>query len=175
MADEWGLLRLYSKVTPAAVQRAEGVNGCTDVRPPILCCFVPGDCTSYVLTERDELTGCLQMTRGTRGVWWTLWVDTLQPGGERVHQLVQFGLHLLQHEGYRQPVYIAVCDYHGGLGALLEGYGFAPFTDRAKMVKHVVQWASVLKEQELPAIETVGKVVSTPYLYPKGNGHSVNV
>jgi hypothetical protein len=34
------------------------------------------------------------------------------------------------------PVYVTVRDYENGLSSILTGFGFAPYTDRARFVKY---------------------------------------
>jgi hypothetical protein len=47
---------------------------------------------------------------------------------------------------------------------LLDELGFAPFTDRAKMVKHIMARVKKGTTAAIPALESIGKVVTTPYI-----------
>ena len=64
------------------------------------------------------------------------------------------------------PVYVGVRDYQGALGTLLADYGFAPFTDRAKLVKPVVQWARESALESAPILEPAAHVVAAPFTVP---------
>ena len=55
-------------------------------------------------------------------------------------QLLCWGLSVIRENDWRTPVYLAVADYQGGVAPLLSDYGFAPFSDRVKMVKQVAKW-----------------------------------
>ena len=67
----------------------------------------------------------------------------------------------------RLPVYIGVSDYHGGLEALLTEYGFAPFTDSAKMVRHVVQRVHERAPKYITALESVREAVPSAFVLPE--------
>ena len=59
-ADEWGLLRLYDRVTPHSVQVAEGGLGEPPARPPFLERWSSGDTSSIVALAGGEI--CLLYT-----------------------------------------------------------------------------------------------------------------
>jgi hypothetical protein len=164
--DEWALQRLYTRVTPGPVQQAEGVQGDQAVKPPLLDWWRGGARKSFVLEKNGDLQGCVQVAYGRRGVWLQLWADTRSPDTGYLHELVRFGLSVIRQDGIRLPVYAGVCDYESVLGAVLTDYGFAPFTDRAKMVKHVMQWVRVSPPLLTPMLESVREVVPTPYTLP---------
>lgn len=164
LEDEWGLRRLYAQVTPQPVQQAEGQQMQEDiVNPPILDWWQSFVRASFVLVEKNQIEGCIRIGYGQRGVWLQIWVDTNQPQNDRLHHLVRYALAEIQKYGIRQPIYLGVRDYHGALGAVLGDYGFAPFTDRAKMVKHLVQWVKATQPKLSPVLETVPEVVAAPY------------
>jgi hypothetical protein len=64
------------------------------------------------------------------------------------------------------PVYVAVCDYHGSLGTLLSDYGFAPITDRAKMVRPVMQWVRGLSLEPSVILKRTAPVIGAPFILP---------
>jgi hypothetical protein len=165
--DEWGLRRLYARITPQPVQQAEGQQMHHDlVNPPILDWWQPFVRKSYVLVEKNQIEGCIRIGYGQRGIWLQLWVDTGQPDYEQIHQLLRYALTEVFKYNVRKPLYVGVRDYHGALGTILSDYGFAPFTDRAKMVKHLVQWIKATEIITTPVMETVPEAVAAPYLLP---------
>ena len=162
--DEWALQRLYAQVTPGSVRQAECGDGQDESKAPILFDRVAGICSRYVLVEAGEISGALHLLRGNRGTWLSIWTDTLQVDGRRARQLLCFGLKTVQAESLQMPVYVGVSDYHGGLSALLDELGFAPFTDLAKMVKHIMARVKKGTTAKIPALESVGEAVTTPYI-----------
>lgn len=165
--DDWGLRRLYARVTPPPVQQAEGQQMHHDlVNPPILDWWQPFVRKSYVLVEKNQIEGCIRIGYGQRGVWLQLWVETGRPDHEQIHQLLRYALTEVFKYNVRKPLYVGVRDYHGALGTILSDYGFAPFTDRAKMVKHLVQWVRATEVLSTPVMETVPEAVAAPYLLP---------
>jgi len=169
--DEWALQRLYARVVPNQVKQAEGLQLDSTlygaVKPPILEWWQTSARESYVFEQKGDIQGCMRLAYGRRGVWLQLWMDSHQPDTECIHQLLGYALINIRQEKIHLPVYIGVRDYQGGLGPILAEYGFAPFTDRAKMVKHVVQWVRSVTSILAPALETVHEVVPTPFTLPE--------
>ncbi len=161
--DAWGLRRLYSLVTPQHVQQAEGQQVHEALDPPILAGWQAFARQSYVLVRASEILGCLRISYGMRGIWLQLWSDMQQVDSQCIHHLLRHALTEIRRQGGRQPIYIGVRDYHGALGTILSDYGFAPFTDRAKMVKHVVQWVKSKESVLMPALESVPEAVPAPF------------
>lgn len=161
--DEWALQELYARIVPQAVQAAEGVRNGESVRPPILGWSQGGACASYVLVEHGEIRGSVQIVRGKYGVWLQLWCDFLDPDVTHMHQLLRFALTFVKRKSLNVPVYIAVREHHGALGTVLGDYGFAPVTDRAKMVKHVFQWVREAAYEAPAAMETAPRVATAPF------------
>lgn len=165
--DDWGLRRLYARVTPQPVQQAEGQQMHELVNPPILDWWQPFVRTSFVLLEKNQIEGCIRIGYGQRGIWLQIWVDTTSPDSTPIHQLLRFALTEIWKHNARKPIYLGVRDYHGALGTVLSDYGFAPFTDRAKMVKHLLQWIKATESAMNPLLETVPDAVAAPYIVPK--------
>ena len=163
VGDEWGLIRLYSQSTPKAVQLAEGAHSDKQIRLPILDSRVTHADKSYILYEKDRITGCIQVTLGSLGAWLTLWVDTRQPAPQRIHQLIQQGVAAICEHDCNLPIYIGVDEYQGGIAPLLVEYGFAPFTDVVKAVKQTVQPVYEGGRIRMPVLETLPRVASAPY------------
>jgi hypothetical protein len=153
-ADEWALRMLYGRTVPPSVQQAEGTNGPTPVVPPIIDWWQSASCSSYVLEVRGDVVGSVQVACGERGYWLQLWTDFYDPDTT-----------IAQREDYL-PVYVGVCDYHGSLGALLSDYGFAPITDRTKMVKPVMQWVRELTLEPSLLLKPTAPVIGAPFIVP---------
>ena len=161
--DEWALSKLYSRVTPVPVQRAECGQGAELAKPPLLDGLGQSTLQKYALIEDGEVVGCLQIWRGRRGACLRTWAEMPSSDGEHLRQLIRFGLSKVWAVTPRFPIYVGVNDYHGGLGTILDEFGFAPFTDRAKMVKQVMAWVKEGVPAKLPQLEQVGDVV-TPFV-----------
>jgi hypothetical protein len=165
--DHWALSRLYTQVTPPLVQQAEGLQIDSELDPPILDWWQSFPHPSYVLEEKGEINGCIRIGYGTHGIWLQIWQDTNQVDNQPIHQLLCFALtEIRRHAKAQLPVYVGVRDYQGGVGSALGDYGFAPFTDRAKMVKHLVQWVKSAELVLTPVIEAVPEAVATPFTLP---------
>ncbi len=166
-ADDWGLAQLYNRVTPAAVRQAEGADVEESEFSPILRCMQHGGCFSFVMERQGEIVGCVQIRNGRRGVWLDIWADMLDPKQDVIRSLLNHALAVVREQSMRFPVYMGVCDYHGGLGSVLEERGFAPFTDRARMVKAVKQWVRDPALAFTPALAGVGEVIPTQFVIPE--------
>jgi len=166
-ADDWGVAQLYRRVTPAAVRLAQGEETEEGGQSPILRCARLSGCLSFVRERQGEIIGCVQVRNGRNGVWLDIWADMLDPDQGDVRALLDHALAVVREQSMRLPVYIGVCDYHGGLGSALEEYGFAPFTDRARMVRVVKQWVRETAPAYAPALAGVGEVIPTQFVIPE--------
>ncbi len=165
-ADEWALQQLYTRMTPREVQLAEGMYTDQPVRAPILEWWQVGVCSTFVLEQRGEVVGAVQVAQGRGGYWVQPWADFHATDSYVIHQLVRHALAFVGRRGGALPVYVGVCDYQGSLGTLLTDYGFAPFTDRAKLVKPVVQWVRESALETAPVLEPAAHVVAAPFTVP---------
>jgi len=197
-ADIWALQKLYSKVTPKSVQRAEGFgqgnirnglisddasdgtktraltaslrsnrsNGTNNVKLSMLDWWHVGYHSTFVLSDRDEIQGCILIGQGPRGTWLRLLVDTLNPNSGYIYALLGHGLNIAQNAAPQFPVYIGVRDYHGGMDSILNEYQFAPFTDRARMVRQVPVWARTTVPLHERMIDAVGEAIPTTFTLP---------
>ncbi|MCX6044581.1 MAG: hypothetical protein NT075_05665 [Chloroflexi bacterium] len=174
-ADEWDLRRLYAHISPAPVQQAEGflTGNIVDkaVKPPILEWWQPTVRKSFVFEKKGDIQGLIDIAYGWQGIGLQLWTDFHQPDTTCIHHLLNHALTVISQENKAQPIYIGVREYHGGLGVALADYGFAPFTDRAKMVKHVVQWVRNPVPLLSPALESIREAVPTPFTFPEKPVH----
>ena len=166
-SDEWALKELYYRIVPEAVQVAEGAQHGAALRPPILGWSQGGSWASYVLLDRRVVRGAVKFARGNRAYWLQIWCDYTDPDMTQMHQLLRFALSVVnrQYSGMSQrlPVFMGVSEYHGALGTALSDYGFAPVTDRAKMVKHVFQWIREASRATPSTRETAPTVVAAPF------------
>ena len=172
--------RLYERVTPLPVQHSEGVAQSDteqSVKPLILDWWQSGNHQTYVLEQNGDIEGCILLGFGARGYWMRMLVDTLNPDVDAMASLLQYGLRVIHEINLsRRPIYVGVRDYHGGMAALLGEFGFAPFTDRARMVRYVHAWAREPVFQRLPALEkAVGKAIPTTYTFPRSSQNSPKV
>ncbi|MGL4648322.1 MAG: hypothetical protein ACRC1H_02845 [Caldilineaceae bacterium] len=158
--DEWELLRLYGRSTPKEVQVAEGALGEPAVKPPILEWAFGGDVQHLVLAEEGEVQGCLRTVHGARGTWMQAWAEIGRSGDGRWETLVATGLAAMPARRRRLPVYMAVKEYQGGLGAVLNDLGFAPFADHACMGRQMVQRVATTEAVRLPVLEAIPEGVA---------------
>ena len=167
--DRWALAQLYARITPAPVRQAEAIDGEGEqFAPPILTNrHRHRPLTSFVLDGADGLAGCVQIIWGQTGVWLRLWVDSNDPDTSRVHLLLRHGLQQIAGASVRGPVYSAVREYQSGLSSILEEYGFAPFTDRVRMVRPIWQRAKKAVENRLPSLEGVAEAMPGSLVMPQ--------
>lgn len=173
--DQWALEQLYARITPQPVRQAEAGEGESDGKselftPPILTTrHLHRPLSSYVLEGKDRLEGCVQIVWGKTGAWLRLWVDSSRPDTRQVHLLLGYALQRIADAPQRGPVYIGVRDYQGGIGPVLEEYGFAPFTDRARMVRSIWQRAKKAVENRLPGLEAVREAIPGSLAMPQAS------
>jgi len=136
--DSWALQRLYARGTPKLVQQAEGAL-VSEAGAPSMSWWEPDRWVGVVWEPAGEVRGAVQVHVGRSGHWMRLWGASALTARE-MRTLVDAGLGVLAaartRRGAAQPVYITVRDYEIGLAGTLTGFGFAPFTDRLRYVKH---------------------------------------
>jgi hypothetical protein len=131
--DVWWLRRLYSIYTPQPVQHAEGhYNDDSQASLPLAWWELTNQ-SSFVVDDKGDVSGGVQLVNGRRGHWLLLHGD---PGDAALMATV------LRHGmavsgGSRWPMYCAVRPYQGGLSAVLEDHGFQSFTRRSRLIKHL--------------------------------------
>ncbi len=145
--DGWSLQRLYTRDTPRLVQQAEGATA-----GELGSWWEPDSWQGVVWDPAGEVRGATQAHLGQMGHWLRVWgASELQAREVRV--LIEQGLRLISacDVGRRSlPVYATVRDYESGIGNALAGFGFAPFMDRVRFVKHTV--ATVRAPATVPAV-----------------------
>ncbi len=171
--DDWALLRLYTKTVPERVQAAEGATGESGAQPPLLENNRAENSVTYIALDAGIVAGAFQLTEGSSGTWLQLWADTLQPDSTMLNVLVGQGLRMAAEKRWPAPLYVASSDFHGGLEIILNEFGFAPFSDRVRMVKHVVKWVRESVSTAMPVVETTSEVVPTSFAPPHAAQKSV--
>lgn len=162
--DSWALQRLYTRSTPRLVQHAEGA-ATGNVGTPPLSWWEPDRWRGCVWEPAGEVRGAVQIHLGRAGHWLRLWGANVLSARE-ARSLVEQGLRLIaaaQPGGNARllPVYMTVRDYESDLGGTLTGFGFAPYADRVRFVKHTVApIREPLLPAPVPALETAPKVVA---------------
>ncbi len=176
--DQWALEQLYARITPQPVRQAEAGEGESDGKsesfaPPILTNrHLHRPLSSSVLEGKDGLDGCVQIIWGKTGVLLRLWVDSNQPDTRQVRLLLGDGLQRIAASRRQVPVYIGVRDYQSGIGSILEEYGFAPFADRARMVRPIWQRAKMAVENRLHGLEAVREAIPGSLAMPQNLSNS---
>jgi hypothetical protein len=171
--DNWNLTRLYSRITPLSVQQAEGVvvldvkEYADNLNSPILVDDLGLPRSQFVLDGSDGLDGFVQLIWGRLGTWIRLWADTNNPDTEAIHLLLRHALSEIAQDQNIHPIYISVREYQSGIESILSDYTFAPFTDRARMVRHIWQWAYRPVAVRVPSLESVRDVVPGSLVIPK--------
>jgi hypothetical protein len=145
--DSWSLQRLYARGTPRLVQQAEGaLDG--EVGSPILSWWEPHEWEGFVWEPAGEVRGAVQAHRGRAGHWLRI-LGAGELSAREVRLLIAQGLRRLEGSrsmaNRRLPVYVTVREYDINLSAALIGFGFAPFAERARFVKHT---AAVVRVSE---------------------------
>jgi hypothetical protein len=159
--DSWALQQLYARSTPCLVQQAEGAMTGEAGSPP-LSWWEPQRWQGEVFVPAGEVRGAVQVHVGRAGHWLRVWGSSALTARE-LRALVEQGLGLLATLPPRRrlgnlPVYATVRDYEIGLSGALTGFGFAPYTDRARFVKHTVAARRVAVRAPLPVLEATQKV-----------------
>lgn len=173
--DRWALEQLYARITPTPVRQAEAVDGEGEaggeqsLSPILTTHHLRQPLNSFVLESADGLDGCVQIIWGRTGIQLRIWVDSNNPDTSRVHLLVRYGLHYIGQAPVRTPVYISVRDYQSGLSSILEEYGFAPFTDRVRMMRPIWQRAKKAVESRLSSLETVAEALPGTLAMPQAS------
>ena len=172
-ADAWELEQLYIRITPGPVRRVESEDpgrraGANRSQAPILHSFDPRlPMNGYVLREAGQVVGCVQLVHGPAGIWLRLWADLDEPDQARI--LLRYALQQTIESSFHGSVYMALREYEESRASILSHYGFAPFTDRVRLVRNVWQWATRAQPAQAQALETVGEVAPGSLAIPKSS------
>lgn len=146
--DVWWLRRLYSIYTPQPVQHAEGHNnGDGQVFLPLAWWELTNQ-SSFVVDDKGDVSGGVQLVSGRRGHWLLLHGD---PGDAKLMATV------LRHgiaaaNGSRWPMYCTVRPYQGGLAAVLQDHGFQIFARRSRVIKHLAARVKAAEPVTVPSL-----------------------
>lgn len=148
--DAWGLLRLYTQITPRPVQIAEGMLSADGLGSKIGDWWEQARGSGYVLRVNQEIVGAVRIMRGSAAFWLRFW---LHPNARDYGETFLRGALSLLWAAPRRPIYCSVRDYESGLRAPLEDIGFRYLQTRSLLVKHTT---ARIKEPSLslvPALE----------------------
>lgn len=158
--DSWALQRLYARGTPRLVQQAEGAMG-GNAGAPLLSWWEPHEWDGLVWEPAGEVRGAVQVHRGRAGHWLRV-LGANELSAREVRLLIGLGLQRLTEKMAPRDggdaVYVTVRDYDVNLSAALTGFGFAPFMERARMVKHTSAGVRVPEPIPAAAREMVGEL-----------------
>jgi len=167
--DVWSLQRLYAAIVPLGVKQAEGVNGLdgTQNRTPASTSGV--DRQSYVMEQRGEIVGHVEITRGRVGDWIHF---AVHPGArEQMEELVEVGLALL-NVGESRPVYTNVRTYESIVKSALVANGFGTYDRRALAVRQTLARVRELALAGVPVLEhTAGASATLPLVRLRRGTH----
>ncbi|MBI2845346.1 MAG: hypothetical protein HYX86_02240 [Chloroflexi bacterium] len=129
--DSWGLMRLYSTVTPSPVQVAEGLE--RQKEGPPAPWFRPAGREEYVAENKEEIIGFLRIISGRKGYWmkFILHPDAEEMGPDLLHSALT-----LLAEDSGKPVYCGVREYEGALKSCISHAEFQVLAGEVLMVKH---------------------------------------
>lgn len=157
--DAWNVLRLYSAVTPRAIQHAEAMRTTEGALGKLDDWWENSNGVSYLFERNEQLTGIVRITRGRLASWVRLHLhpDAPQFADEMIAEMIA-----LVSRTRTRPIYVGVRDYEGRVRAPLEAAGFDWQMGRSLMVKHTtvrvrvpVPWlAPVLQPKKIPAVHT---------------------
>lgn len=147
--DSWGLSQLYVAIAPRLVQQAENLLGAGE-ESQLLDWPGLGRREGYILEDKGEIIGYLQLWLGQLGHWLRIF---LHPRAyEQVGRLLDHGLACWQRYP-RRPLYCAVREYQGGLREPLEERGFRFFASQSVLVKHTTVRVQEPVRRLVPALE----------------------
>lgn len=169
--DSWDLQRLYTAVTPRAVQSAEGsAQGQWEL--PNRRWGEQGRRYGYVWESEGEIMAALHIRSGKEGHWlrWLLHDDVL----DQAEALAGSALRRLRRSD-NLPIYCAVPTYQTGLRTALAGLGFRPLAHQTLMVKHITvrvrDWSlAPAREVQAESVAPTALLRSETVPPAKGNG-----
>ncbi len=164
-ADAWDLFKLYSAVTPPAVQRAENLDSRSWQRggitkPPFLMTGPVEE--SYVWSDQAEeqsLGGFVRLVSGKGGHWITLLFKHDATNRVMVPRALDYVLWKASRQS-NKPVYCGVREYQSELESELESRGFHLLSKQKLLVKYMAEPIKVPREALLPFLVPNTPVVS---------------
>lgn len=150
--DVWWLRRLYSLYTPQPVQHAEGIPTGDDQTQLPLAWWEMTHESSFVVENKAEVIGGVQVITGRRGHWLIVHGDPNNAG--LMTDLLHFGVQAAGRS--HRPILCAVRPYQSGLNRALQDSGFNLMAERSRMVKHLAVRVKVAEPLALPALVPEG-------------------
>lgn len=146
-SDAWAIQQLYFNTAPRLAHLAEGVPRSDR-----------SGARGYVYYEKGELAAYVEVRRGPRGAWFSLFVH---PDAEsRASYIMK---HVLAELGATRdrPIFAGVRRYQEWLRRPLESLGFERFGASVLMVKHLVAHVMAPDLAQAQALEARAKVTPT--------------
>lgn len=164
-ADAWELFKLYSAVTPPAVQRAENLNsrewnGSGINRPSFLAQDLTE--TAYVWSDeetRQSLGGFVRLSSGKGGHWVTILFRPDATNRAVAPRALDYVLWKASRQS-NKPVYCGVREYQSELESELESRGFHLLSKQKLLVKYMAEPVKAPREALLPFLVPKTPVVS---------------
>jgi hypothetical protein len=150
--DIWWLRRLYSIYTPQPVQHAEGHQNDDGQASLPLAWWEMTNQSSFVVQDRGDVVGGVQLVSGRRGHWLLLHGNPGDAG--LMAALVRCGIDAAADS--RWPIYCAVRDYQGGLSPVLQASGFQSFTRRSRLIKRLAVPVKAAEPLAVPGLVAEG-------------------
>lgn len=164
-ADAWDLFKLYSAVTPPAVQRAENLNSREWQRGSISRpSFLMPDPVekSYVWSDQaggQALGGYVRLLSGKGGHWVTIMFRPDATNRVVVPRVLDYVLWKASRQN-NKPVYCGVREYQAELESELESRGFHLLSKQKLLVKYMAEPVKAPREALLPFLVPKTPVVS---------------
>lgn len=153
--DSWELFKLYSAVTPPAVQRAENLNSRewqrASITPPSFLFRGPVE-KSYVWQDEgggQALGGYIWLLSGKGGHWITLMFRSDAVNRSVVPGALDYVLWKASRQS-NKPVYCGVREYQVEIESDLESRGFHLLSKQTLLVKYMAEPIKAPKEAMLP-------------------------
>lgn len=143
--DRVAIHNLYHSLVPALVQQVE--------LPPTL------DGNGFVYRTNKELLGYLDVQRGPNGTWVQPY---FHPAAELSDEVIAAFMTRVNTSA-KQPLFVCVRSYQGGLGPSLNRLGFEPCSDQAVMVKRLAVGVRQTATKPLPALDGTQPEVTAPF------------
>ncbi len=165
--DAWDLMKLYSVVTPPAVQRAELLNsrqwqGNRIVRPwpfsggLVERSYVWPDAAAERVERKGELGGYVRLLTGARGHWISLLFKPDSANRKATSAALDYVLWKAARQG-NKPVYCGVRQYQAELSGDIEERGFHPLSEQVLLVKYLAEPVKAREHVLLPFLVPQGR------------------
>lgn len=154
--DDWNILRLYTTLTPRAVQQAEAMLTGEGTLGTLEHWWDGARGAGFVFERENRLLGLVRVTRGRLASWLRLYLhpEARATADEMVAEAIT-----LANRFRVRPIYVGVRNYEMGIRPALDAAGFEWVLQRSLMVKHTtarikeaLPWLAPVREKPLPAV-----------------------